>query len=157
MDTLKTGAYQSNGSLPKSRAWGLALSGSLLAITGVAMIAFRYGIPSRDPFTAYPTQLWPWLLVFHVFPAPVFLFYLGSVWWPHLVRHWRNRKRRVSGGTMVFFVLVMAVSGYLLYFIGSQPWLEFGRVTHAVTGVIALVLYVSHAVVGWRSLVRGEG
>jgi len=73
--------------LPPVAVWGLALSGTLLAAAGLVMIVLRYVIPVQDAFSAYPHSLWPWLLALHVLPTPVFIFFLGSIWWGHVVRN----------------------------------------------------------------------
>jgi len=142
--------------MPKSRAWGLAATGTLLSLTGSAMIAFRYVLPTQDAFSAYPHWLWPRLLLVHVFAAPVFFFYVGSVWWTHVSKNWRIRKRRVSGGVLVGVAALMGISGYALYFLGSEVWLGFTRLLHAVAGAVCAVLYVTHAAMGWASLRRAD-
>jgi hypothetical protein len=135
-------------------ARGLAASGTVLALTGIALGAFRFVVPAADPFSAYPHPWWKHLVMVHVLATPAFFFFVGSVWWRHVVRQWKNRKRRASGVSVVVVLAAVAASGYLLYFVASERGLDLTRAVHSVAGVLATVLYTHHAVVGWRAARR---
>lgn len=143
--------------IPGRRALGLAVSGSLLAASGVVMIMFRYVLVSADAFSAYPHPLWPLVVGIHICSTPLFFFFVGSIWWRHVVCHWQSRRRRPSGVGAVALLVVVAFSGYVLYFVGSDRWLSFWRIFHAGAGVAAMGLYIYHAVVGWRAVSRRNG
>lgn len=142
--------------MPGSAAWGIAISGALVAITGLVMIVFRYATPSDDPFSAYPHAGWPWLLACHVLPTPVFIFFMGSIWWQHVVRNWHLVRRRASGATVVTSLALIAFSGYVLYFIGSERLLGALRTSHTVLGVLGIVFYGWHSVRGWAIVARSR-
>lgn len=140
------------GGMPPAVARGLAVSGTLLAATGIALGLLRYVLPSPDPFSVYPHPWWKALLVIHVFATPVFFFFFGSAWWRHVVRHWKGRERRASGAMVLGLTAVVAVSGYLLYFVGSERGIAVTRVIHTAGGVLATAVYIHHAVAGWSAV-----
>jgi hypothetical protein len=143
--------------MPAANARGLAVSGSVLSLTGLALATLRYLIPAEDAFSAYPHPWWKYVVMVHVLATPVFFFFLGSVWWRHVVRHWKSRERRASGAILVTATAVVAVSGYLLYFVGSRLGVDVSRFVHTAGGVAVTVLYVYHAVTGIRASTRVRG
>jgi hypothetical protein len=138
--------------MPAANARGLAVSGSVLAVSGVALAALRYVIPSGDAFSVYPHPAWRYVVMLHVFATPAFFFFVGSIWWRHVIRHWGARKRRMSGASVVTVLGLVAASGYALYFIGGEWLLSATRVVHTVAGAVAIVVYTHHAIAGWRSV-----
>ena len=110
-----------------------------------------YVIPVADAFSSYPHPYWKIVVMVHVLATPVFVFFVGSVWWGHVSRHWRRRHRPVSGVSMVVILAFVSVSGYLLNFVGTESHLGFARVAHAVGGLLATAIYVQHAIAGWLS------
>ena len=153
---LRPGIPPAPTTLPPVAAWGLALSGTLVAVAGLVMTVFRYVVPEQDPFSAYPHAMWPWLLATHVLPTPVFIFFLGSIWWGHVVRNWHRVKRRTSGGFVVLSIAVIALTGYVLYFIGAERLLSAVRATHTVAGLAGVAFCGWHAVHGWIMVTRAR-
>jgi hypothetical protein len=144
------------GRLSRGQALGLAVSGGLLSISGLMLMAFRYLMPQQNPFSSFPNDLWPWFVALHVFPAPVFFFFVGSIWWKHIQHHWQGRSRRTSGAVLILAVTVLTVTGYLLYFVADEFWVSVWRVAHAVSGALGIALYIMHAAAGLRMLSQGE-
>ena len=140
------------GRLPRSNALGLVISGALLAVTGIVLILFRYALTAESALSAYPHPWWKYAVMVHVLAVPPFFFFVGSIWWRHVLRHWRGRRRRASGGGVVALALTTAASGYTLYFVGSERALEAVRLLHACGGVLGIVIAALHVVLGWRSL-----
>ena len=136
---------------------GLAICGSSVAITGLALAAFRYVVPQQDAFSAYPHASWPLLLMFHVFPALLLFFFVGSIWRQHVIQYWRSRSRRQSGLTLSICLGIIAASGYALYFVGEEMWLGIWRATHAISGVLGIGFYLYHAIIGWIILRQTNG
>jgi hypothetical protein len=142
--------------MPRAHALGLTWSGTILGITGIALGVFRYLIPASDDFSSYPHPWWKYVVMAHVAATPVFFFFVGSVWWAHVVRYWKIRERRTSGATMVVLLAIVALTGYLLYFMGSEVGVGLSRAAHTIVGVAATAFYIVHSVVGLRSARRGR-
>jgi hypothetical protein len=140
------------GRLPRASALGIAITGTLLAASGIVLALFRYVVPVSNPFSVYPHPWWVGVIMVHVLSAPPFFFFVGSVWWRHAVRHWRAGQRRLSGTAVVAVAVFAAASGYTLYFVGSEWVLALTRWLHAGGGLAATVLYAFHAVRGARAL-----
>jgi len=137
------------------RGVGVTICSTVLAVTGVVLAVFRFVVPSNDPFTAYPHPTWPFVVAAHVLTTPIFFFLAGSMWRPHVVRHWKNRERRTSGTLVAAAAVVVSLSGYALFYAGIDGWREACRMVHTGTGLAATAFYSYHAVVGWR-LVRAR-
>ncbi|MDH3215173.1 MAG: hypothetical protein OEN01_02645 [Candidatus Krumholzibacteria bacterium] len=135
---------------------GLAISAGLAATTGVALVFLRYIMPSQDPFSAYPHPSWSWILMAHVFATPFFFFFVGGLWWHHALSHWRSGNPRLSGVLVVASIVLLGLSGYLLYFVGAEFWLQFWRVCHATVGVLGIAIYTLHMILGLRALARAR-
>jgi len=116
------------------------------------LAAFRYAVATAEPFSAYPHPAWRYAVMVHVLAAPPFFFFVGSIWWRHVVRHWHHRRRRLSGATVVGVVAAAASTGYALYFAGADALVRTLRIVHAVGGVVGILCYSFHAVLGWRAL-----
>lgn len=152
LEIKQTGRRLLQTRMPRAQALGLGLSGLILATTGFALAVFRYLIPSSDAFSSYPHPSWKYVVMAHVVATPVFFFFVGGVWWAHVVRYWKWRRRRVSGATMVTLVAAASLTGYLLYFVGSEAGIGVVRAAHTTAGAAATVFYVFHALAGWRSI-----
>jgi len=147
-----TGVSSSTIRMPAANARGLAATGSVLAVTGIVLGLMRYVIPAADEFSAYPHPWWKYLVMMHVLATPAFFFFAGSIWWRHVVRHWKNRERRASGAAVVTFMAIVAASGYLLYFVGAETVVNITRATHTAGGIAVTLVYCHHAVMGWRAV-----
>lgn len=132
------------------RGVGVTICSSILAVTGVVLAVFRFVVPSNDPFTAYPHPTWPFVIAAHVLTTPIFFLLVGSMWWPHVVRHWKNGERRTSGMLVLGTAVVVSLSGYALFYVGMGRWAQACRIVHTGTGLVATAVYSFHAVVGWR-------
>ena len=95
----------------------LYLTGTLLAVSGVAWLIDHYllrtpGMPTLGP---HPSEAW-WMRL-HGAAVIGFLVAFGALLPGHIVQNWRQRANRYSGLTMVIVVSLLALSGYGLYYL----------------------------------------
>ena len=62
----------------------------------------------------------------------------------------------VSGGLLVSTLGLMLLSGYLLYFIGSELWLSVMRALHSLVGAAGVAFAAAHVVLGVKALARKD-
>lgn len=93
-----------------------------------------------------------YLLMVHGGAAMATLLLLGALIPVHLLRSWRSGNNRVSGSVMVTLNVVLIVTAFGLYYLGSEtvrPWMSW---IHIVVGVCMPVLFTLHIFLGRRRL-----
>jgi hypothetical protein len=93
-----------------------------------------------------------YLLMVHGGAAMATLLLLGALIPVHLLRSWRSGNNRVSGSVMVTLNVVLIVTAFGLYYLGSEtvrPWMSW---IHIVVGVCMPVLFALHIFLGRRRL-----
>ena len=70
----------------------------------------------------------------------------------HSSEAWRQHKRRVSGGLLTFIVMVLSVSGFMLFFVSDEAWQTHAAHVHEVVGLLVTLFAIEH----WRVL-NGRG
>jgi hypothetical protein len=124
-------------------AWLYAVS-ALLVATGLLWLAFHYLVRVEGEFgpVAHPLQSW-WLKL-HGAASFAWLFLLGSVALWHSWRAWRSRRNRLTGGIFAALNLLLAVTGYLLYYAGGEQLRGNASVTHWAAGIAFAAVLVWH-------------
>jgi hypothetical protein len=133
------------GVLPVGRRrtlYGLALG---TWITGCVWLLFYYFVRVEDQFgfeNPHPQQRL-WLIAHAIFSlGAVWIF--GALWSDHVVRGWKAKLRRNSGGWLFVLTAWLALSGCALYYIGSDVWREWMSLGHWVVGVAAIIFFLVH-------------
>lgn len=133
------------------RQWIYAAGGSLVG-SGVGWLIAHYMLVGASPFgeTHHPAE--PWLLRLHGAAVMVFLVVLGTILPGHVTRAWSLRKncvqsmRRniVTGIFMLSLVAVLALTGYALYYSGSEELRPVISTGHWVIGLAAAAGFYQH-------------
>lgn len=69
---------------------------------------------------------------------------LGIIWQAHVRLRMRRPLNRVAGFTLVTILVLLTVSGYLLYYVGGRELREITSLVHTGLGVAVLVIIVWH-------------
>jgi hypothetical protein len=120
----------------------------LVGLTGLGFTWAKYLASSDEAWSVVNHPLEPWFLKAHVLTAPLFLFAVGLVTTRHILPHLRNgiTTSRRTGLIMVWTILPMVVSGYLLQVINVAEWLSPVAYAHIMTGLVFLVGFLLHRV-----------
>jgi hypothetical protein len=121
------------------------LLGGLWA-SGAAWLVLRYFMQRNDEFGPTPHPLTPVVLMIHGAFAMAALAVLGFVWGVHVVPAWRRGHRRATGIAIVALFVLLAASGYGLYYLGDENARARTSLVHWVLGLAAIVPFVVHAV-----------
>jgi hypothetical protein len=112
--------------------------------SGAAWLLFHYFLMSRGPFGPEPSPLEPWWLKLHGAFAFAALWAFGLLWGVHIVKGWSLGRRRWSGVALFAGLVVLVLSGYLLYYLGSDMARAVASTLHWGVGLAAPVLYLAH-------------
>jgi hypothetical protein len=125
------------------QAW-LYATGTLLVLSGTLWLLFHYYVRIPGEFGDKAHVLEPWWLVIHGISAAAFLIGFGSVLPGHVRRAWNGRRNRISGSLFFGLLVLLALSGYALYYTGDEAARAAVSVMHWVAGLGA------PAFMGWH-------
>jgi hypothetical protein len=114
-------------------------------VTGGVWLIYKYFIRVTDDFgfeSPHPLQHW-WLIAHAGFSfAAVWMF--GVLWPGHVLRGWRMKTRRPTGGTLFGVIAWLTLSGYALYYVASETLRSWTSILHWVVGLVAIVPFLLH-------------
>lgn len=143
-------------SLNALRTWqrrGLYATVALLALSGAAWLTLHYGVGSGDDGLPHPLEAW--LLRLHGAAGFAALFFSGVLAANHVPRGWhttwehpRQRSRRGfqrrSGVVLCSLGVLLATSGYVLYYFTPEAARPALGIAHAVIGLVLSMLLPTH-------------
>ncbi len=131
-----------------SRAERLLIHLSNLAVGGTGLVYawMLYVMESDDPFSIVNHPFQPHVQHFHVLTAPFFVFAVGLIWRRHIWGHWSRKASpsRRSGSSLLFLLVPMILSGYLLQTAVEPDWRKVWEVLHVGAGCLWVVAFVGH-------------
>ena len=138
--------------MKRAEAWALHLSMLLVGGTGLVYAWMRYLAAPDDPYAIVNHPWQPALQHLHIWTAPLLVFAAGLVWREHIWKHWSQgvRQGRRSGGTLLFSLAPMALSGYFIQTAVSDGWRQAWVIVHLATAALWTLGYAAHG----RTLLR---
>jgi hypothetical protein len=136
-------------------AWILHVSSLLVGGTGLVYAWMVYLVKPADPYAVVNHPLQPVVQHLHILVAPLLVFAAGLVWHRHALAHWRQGvdHRRRSGGSLIFTLVPMVISGYLIQTAVDGGWREIWVAVHLTASGLWLLGYGAHqATAVWRYL-----
>jgi len=128
--------------LPVSLRSGLYAMGLVVLASGVAWLVMRD--PSRPGLAAASMEI-------HGGAAMVLLVLIGAVSALHAPAGWRERRNRWSGAVVATLLTVLALTGFLLYYLGDEQARAFASLLHWTVGFGAAALLGLHVWLGVRA------
>lgn len=130
-----------------SRARRFTLYGvsSAVWITGALWLLFHYFLKKTDAFgfeSSHPGEKW-WLIS-HAFFSFFAIWWFGLLWPNHIKKSWKALIRRGTGGLLFGCTAWLSLTGYALYYIGSDIWRSWISILHWAIGLGALVAFIYH-------------
>ena len=135
---------------PRHEHWVVGVS-ALTLVSGVAWVVLHFLVARPDDFGIVRHPLEPWLLRLHGAAAMLALVMLGTLLRPHVLTAWRTHRHRLSGGVVAASALLLTLTGYGLYYAGSEtlrPWIS---ASHWLIGIAALPALIVHRHSGKRT------
>lgn len=113
-------------------------------ISGAAWLIVHYWPGSQDVPGLQVSPAGPWWLKVHGAFAFLATWTGGLLWGLHVVKAWHRRRHRWSGGLLIGSLLVLIVSGYLLYYVGEESARQDISLLHWILGLLIPVAYLAH-------------
>lgn len=120
--------------LPRWLRWTLYLTTAILLASGVLWLIVRYGF-RQGGADDLPHPAEPWILRVHGFAMMAGLFVYGSLLRAHMVNAWRLKRNRSMGVLIAVVLALLALTGYLLYYVGSETTRPVISTAHWVVGL----------------------
>ncbi len=132
--------------------WLVHTSNLAVGGTGLIYALMLYVLESEDEFSVVNHPLQPQTQHLHVLLAPLFVFSVGLIWRRHIWSHWKKgvRSGRRSGTSLLFLLLPMVLSGYLLQVSVDPQWRQAWGILHLATSGIWILAFLGHFVAGRR-------
>lgn len=132
------------------RRWVYAVS-IAVATTGVLWLLAHTFVVREGEFGPEPHWMEPHLLSTHGAAGMLALWVFGLVWLPHIRRGLHQKRNRRMGIALLATIIVLAASGWGLYYIGSEDWRPIVSVLHWALGLAAVGGLPLHVWRGRRS------
>jgi len=120
----------------------------LVYASGVLWLLFHYGVTAHNDFGPARHPLESWWLQLHGAAAMGFLIVLGSLLPGHIGEAWRLRRNFSTGVVMLAATAFLVVTGWGLYYLGSETLRAWLGVGHWVIGAAGAPLLVLHRLLG---------
>jgi hypothetical protein len=130
--------------LGSARLLSLRVVGTGVWLTGGLWLVFHHFVMTQGEFGPQSSPLEPWWMKLHGAFAWAVVWLFGVLWATHISVAWPIKRRRLSGGTLTAVLIWLVVTGYLLYYIGSDTARSVVSVLHWSVGVVCPVLYWLH-------------
>ncbi len=99
---------------------------------------------------ALPSPIEPWLMKVHGAAAMTFLFLSGTFLYTHMLNAWQQQRNRSAGALIAAVSLLIAISGYGLYYFNGDLLRELTEWLHWIAGFAMPVLLWWHIARGRR-------
>jgi hypothetical protein len=119
-------------------------TGLVLWASGVGWLAFHYFVRTKGEFGPSQSPYESWWLKLHGAAAFLTLFALGLLWGMHVLKGWASRNRRLSGGGLLALLVALSLTGYLLYYAGSDEVRAAASLAHWIPGLALPAIYLIH-------------
>ena len=117
--------------LPRWQRLAIYVATTALVVTGVIWWALDFG---RGEAGAGATQVWS--LRLHGFAAMLGLVFFGSLLSAHIRIGWALQRNRVMGVTLGSLTVVLALTGYGLYYLGGDTARYVSSTLHLIFGLL---------------------
>lgn len=133
-------------------AWSVHLSTILVGGTGLVYAWMRYVLEPVDPYAVVNHPLQPQVQHLHVLFAPLLVFAAGLIWKNHVWMHWKKGvpSGRKTGLLLLFNLIPMVASGYLIQTTVTDGWRTAWIVVHCVASGLWILAHGGHAWVAGR-------
>ncbi|MFL6192997.1 MAG: hypothetical protein ACJ75H_02405 [Thermoanaerobaculia bacterium] len=139
--------------MSRFEAWMLHASNLLVGGTGLVYAWMVYLVKPADPYAVVNHPFQPQTQHLHILVAPLLVFTAGLIWRRHV---WSQFKRgiddgRRSGLSLIFLLVPMVVSGYLIQTSVDDAWRRIWVAVHLVASCLWLLAYLAHQIpLLWR-------
>jgi hypothetical protein len=119
---------------PGSRQRQIMYAGTLLLLmSGLLWLLAHYALPLPEDAARHPAE--PWAMRIHGAATLFGVAMLGSIWTTHVMPAWQRGSHRLSGGLLFGLWLLLALSGYGLYYLADEGQRGLASGLHIALGL----------------------
>jgi hypothetical protein len=115
-------------------------------LTGCAWLVLHAYFETADEFGVERHPWEPTVLLTHGVLSIALAYVFGWIMARHASEAWRQHKRRFSGGLLTLVVVVLSISGFMLFFTTNDAWQARSARIHEVVGLLVTLFMIEH----WR-------
>ena len=130
--------------LSKVHEFIIYLIAVIVIISGFLWLYFDFFIRVETEFSLLVHPLQNTFLVLHGTSSIFFLIALGSVLPIHVLKAWKTKNNRLSGGFFLLLFTILILTGIGLYYSGVEENRQFLSILHWVIGILFPVFFVIH-------------
>jgi hypothetical protein len=130
---------------PRRRHALYAALGAALG-TGILWLIFHYFLTRQGEFGSEPHPLEAWWLRLHGACAFAVLWLGGMLWSVHIRPALSRPGKRVSGLLLLACLMILAATGYLLYYAADEGVRDVVRWAHWLVGILLAVVLPIHII-----------
>jgi hypothetical protein len=134
--------------MPAGERFWLNLVFLLLWVTGSLWLVLDLWFATNGEFGVTPHPWQPPLLLLHGVIAVPALYLCGWMSARHATLKWKLQLRRTSGMVFAAFLLLLALSGFALFFLTQDAPQRFAALTHEAAGVLFTLPILEHWFIG---------
>lgn len=121
-----------------------------LALSGLLWLVYHFFFETPGDFGPQIHPMEPWMLRVHGAAAMAGLIVYGSLLPIHIRRAWTLRRNIVLGVGLIAIMLMLTVTGYLLYYAGGEQSRGVISAVHWIVGLVVPLLLLWHVISGRR-------
>jgi hypothetical protein len=123
---------------------------AVLSVSGLLWLLYHYFLATPGDFGPQMHPLEPWWLRVHGAAAMAGLVVYGSLLPIHVRRAWSLGRNLLLGIAVISSMLLLTVTGYLLYYAGGEHARPVISLLHWIPGMLVPVLLAWHVISGRR-------
>jgi hypothetical protein len=130
--------------LARWHIWLLTSSGAVLWLSGgFWLLLHHYGrVPGDFGLQTNPYE--PWMLRLHGLALIPALLGIGGLMVAHIPKGWTYPHQRLAGSALAILLLVLTLTGYLLYYASAQSVRSWSSVIHWGLGLATPLIFIWH-------------
>jgi len=127
-------------------SWILHAANVLVVSTGIVYAVMRYLLKPVDEWAVINHPWQPHLQHLHVLTAPLLVFACGLIWNQHVAENLGRggQRGRRSGPGLLFALVPMILSGYLIQTTVAESWRQAWIVVHLISSAAWTLAFVGH-------------
>jgi hypothetical protein len=130
--------------LPRWQKRLLIVSGAALWASGIAWLVLHHFGQVNGPFGPERNPLEAWMLRLHGLFLIPFLLGIGGLFVAHIPRGWSRKPNRLAGIALTAFLGLLVLSGYMLYYVGTDEIRAWTGTAHWALGLTLPALFLWH-------------
>jgi hypothetical protein len=136
--------HTKSGRLSWWQLWLIMSSGAILWLSGAAWVLLHYFGEVQGEFGLETNPAQPWLLKLHGLVLIPAILVFGSLLVVHIPKGWNDKRQRVGGIIVTGIFTILIISGYMLYYVGSDALRDLSSTLHWIIGISLPASFLWH-------------